>query len=58
MKNMAQWADKLAPNCHPEAWRDQDSLRDALDMWTGGDLDCVELDLLIDCVSKRLKAKQ
>jgi hypothetical protein len=31
-----------------------DALRDFLDGWTQGDLDCVQLDILTDMVTKRL----
>lgn len=32
----------------------EDSLRDMCDMQTGGDLDCTQLDILVDMVKARL----
>lgn len=34
---------------------DGEALRDFLDVWTQGDLDCVKLDILTDMVTARLK---
>jgi hypothetical protein len=43
----AQWRGKLQAS----SW---DRLRDAIDLETGGELDCQPLDILTDMVAKRL----
>lgn len=57
MQNMALKADELAAKAKglgiPQEF---DAVRDWVDTRTGGDLDCVELDLLTDCVLARLAA--
>jgi hypothetical protein len=37
---------------------DEDTLRDFLDQWSRGDLDCFQLDLLTDMVKARLNTHQ
>lgn len=34
---------------------DWDAVRDYCDIQTGGDLDCFQLDMLTDCVARRLR---
>ena len=57
MKNAA----KLAQNVHRDLikegieWATWDELREFVDMSSGGDLDCIELDILTDMVFSRCK---
>lgn len=50
---MAELADRAARIL--KVWGDPDHMRDELDLITGGELDCVQLDILCDMVERRLK---
>ena len=54
MKRVNDIANTLAAKCPTMEW---DKARDWLDFATGNDLDCIELDILTDCVvTKKMKA--
>ena len=55
MKNIAATADRLAARAIKEG-AGLEGLRDWVDLASGGDLDCVELDVLTDSVMHRLSA--
>lgn len=50
--NIAHEADLIV--CSDLAGLSDEALRDAVDIATGGDLDCFQLDLLTDAVKSRL----
>jgi hypothetical protein len=54
MQNLAQLADRYANRLReakePINWHD---LRDLLDLWSGGDLETIPLDILTDLTSSR-----
>jgi len=54
-RHIARAADRIADSLRGSVPTDWDLLRDICDQKTGGDFDCLQLDLLTDCVQVRLK---
>lgn len=52
---LTKLADELAPRVRWDSSTTWDDLRAAVDLRTGGDLDCVPLDILTDMVAARIK---
>lgn len=41
--------------CEAATFADRDAIRDYCDIRTGGELDCFHLDMIADCVARRLR---
>ena len=50
-----QTADRIAALYSDQPWDDWDNLRELVDAHTGGDYDCVSLDILTDMVALRIR---